>query len=366
MKTNLFIVAALAAATLVACGPKSYVISGSLEGLEGVVYLLDDNREVVDSAAVVDGAYSFAGKVVPGYFFVSDVVEGRGHYSAALFLEAGNIGIEGNMGSAKASGTPLNDGMNALSDGLMAIREQMMAPGISTEAYAELDQQYDQLIADTYEANKANLLGAYLVVSANHYAMSGQELLDAAAILSKKYADNKFVQKIQELGEGKVKTDPGQPYIEVSQPDAEGNAIALSSVVENPANKYVLLDFWASWCRPCMGEVPYLKAAYAEYHCKGFEIYGVSYDTARENWVNCVAENEMAWIHVSELNRFNTQAGRDYAVNSIPSNFLISCADGTIVARNLRGEALAEKLAELLADCCGSEEGCCGCCNSAE
>lgn len=97
-----------------------------------------------------------------------------------------------------------------------------------------------------------------------------------------------------------------------------------------------------------MGEVPYLVKDYKAYHDKGFEIYGVSFDADRDNWLAAVNNKKMNWIQVSDLNQFDNQAARDYAVQSIPSNFLIDCATGTIVASNLRGEALGEKLSELL------------------
>ena len=108
-----------------------------------------------------------------------------------------------------------------------------------------------------------------------------------------------------------------------------------------------LVDFWASWCGPCMGEVPYLVEDYAKYHKKGFEIYGVSLDRAREPWLKAIETKGLVWVNVSELKFWDDEAAKQYAVRSIPSNFLIS-SDGTIVARNLRGEELGAKLAELL------------------
>ena len=140
----------------------------------------------------------------------------------------------------------------------------------------------------------------------------------------------------------------GQPYINILQSDAEGQIVTLTSVIENPANKYTLVDFWASWCGPCMGEVPHLKKTYDEFRKKGFEIYGVSFDEDRGDWLGAVEQNDMNWLHVSEVKGFDNQAAKDYAIQGIPSNFLID-GQGTIVARNLRGEALYEKISELLA-----------------
>ena len=97
-----------------------------------------------------------------------------------------------------------------------------------------------------------------------------------------------------------------------------------------------------------MGEVPFLVDTYAKYHDKGFEIYGVSFDSDRDAWLNAIESKKMTWVHVSDVNGWDNQARNDYAVNGIPANYLIDCATGKIVATALRGEALQAKIAELL------------------
>lgn len=95
-----------------------------------------------------------------------------------------------------------------------------------------------------------------------------------------------------------------------------------------------------------MGEMPYLLDAYAKYHDKGFEIYGVSLDDNGDSWKKTIEQQGMKWVNVSTLGGWQTEAAKEYSVNSIPANFLIN-AKGEIIARNLRGEALAEALAEI-------------------
>ena len=159
-------------------------------------------------------------------------------------------------------------------------------------------------------------------------------------------------RELTELQDGsaeqKLKTDVGQPYIDIVQNNADGEPVSLKSVIDNPANKYTLVDFWASWCGPCMGEVPHLKQTYDKFHKKGFEIYGVSFDRDRDKWLAAV-KRATAWsgFRSATCNGFDNHAAKDYAVQSIPSNFLID-AQGQIVARNLRGEDLYKKVEELL------------------
>ena len=130
------------------------------------------------------------------------------------------------------------------------------------------------------------------------------------------------------------------PEILLSNPD--GETIALSSF----KGKYVLLDFWAGWCAPCRRESPNLVKAYNKYNDKGFEIYQVSLDKSRDEWLRAIKTDNLTWTQVSDLKFWGSPIAKLYYIKSIPANFLID-PYGKIVAQNLRGQALEEKLNEI-------------------
>ncbi len=134
----------------------------------------------------------------------------------------------------------------------------------------------------------------------------------------------------------------GQKAPEIALPNPEGDTIALSSLRGN----YVLLDFWASWCKPCRVENPNLVKAYNKYSDQGFEIYQVSLDKKRSAWEKAIKKDELTWTHVSDLKFWNSSAAKTYNIRSIPANFLLN-RKGEIIGKDLRGEALQKKLHEL-------------------
>lgn len=135
----------------------------------------------------------------------------------------------------------------------------------------------------------------------------------------------------------------GKEAPEIALPDVNGKVLKLSSF----RGKYVLIDFWASWCGPCRQENPNVVQAYNKYKSKGLEIFGVSLDRTKDKWVNAIKQDNISWVQVSDLMFWDSQAAKDYRIESIPATFLLD-KEGKILAKNLRGQDLEDFLEKLL------------------
>ena len=165
--------------------------------------------------------------------------------------------------------------------------------------------------------------------------------LDAS--LYAEYPDNFLVAELHNKVQGANNLAVGTQAPEIDLPNPEGKNIKLSSL----RGKYVLIDFWAAWCRPCRVESPNMVKLYDKYHKKGFEIYSVSLDQTKEAWIKAIEQDGLGkWTHVSDLKYWNSEAGKAYGVESIPFTVLID-KEGKIIAKGLRGEELEAKLAEI-------------------
>ena len=165
-------------------------------------------------------------------------------------------------------------------------------------------------------------------------------------LLGPTFGQDIVLLQLTAMTQAQLATSLGHPYIDFEAPildkkyGFDGKA-SLSQYVGK--NKVVLLDFWASWCTPCINELPNLKAAYKKFKSKGFEIVSVSVDDGTDEWIKAVKDNGMNWIQLWNGEEMQNSAAVKYSITAIPSTFLID-ADGTIIARNLRDKELEEAL----------------------
>ena len=141
-------------------------------------------------------------------------------------------------------------------------------------------------------------------------------------------------------------TETKTTYTDISLPGPQGQTVKVSDYVGK--NKLVLIDFWASWCGPCMGEMPNVVKAYEMFHAKGLEIVGVSLDKNKASWLAAVEQTGQKWPQMSDLKGWECEGAALYGIQSIPANVLIN-EQGEIVARDLRGDALLKEVESRLA-----------------
>ena len=306
------------------------IVKGTAKGVRNgtKLELLDeyDSFKVIATTRVKGGAFEFHPDISsPTHVYLYTHL---GKQLKDFFLEPGTIVADFDARDKDdmdigASGTPSND------------------------FGKEIDLLYLSKDYDTAQARWNEILDAgENGVLALHYAMnassSSVEALDILDRLSPEMASKPCVDGLREELSRRAKTEPAPPgsgranyYIDMEYPDADGNPVSLSSVVNNPSNTLVLLDFWAVWCDPCRESIPSLKALYAKYHGKGLEIYSVSEDPKEETWKPYIAENGMTWVNVLDVNagRKNSRVWSDYTLYGIPTTLLIDGTTGEILSR---------------------------------
>jgi peroxiredoxin len=377
MKRTLFSVA-LAAGSLAAFAQDStaYTISGTLKNVDvPEVYLTyyGSHGTVVDSARVIDHQYALSGHAVSGTVAMLTAADPSATPSlentASIFLlpaEHFSVTHTAVFNQLTITGSPANAEYQKILERdktfkqqqhdlevkvgkAMAEKDKAKAKKLQLELEEKAASENEYVYGDYMRENPSSPLLAFAF---NNYIGDPRRLQpsDVAKVqplfdllpenLRTSPSGKGFQQQLDNLVTFDQNVAIGKEAPDFTQNDTSGHPVTLSSF----RGKYVLLDFWASWCGPCRQENPNVVAVYHKYHDKGFEIIGVSLDQQGEAWKKAINADQLSWIHVSDLKYWNNALVKLYGIRGVPQNFLID-PQGKIIARGLRGDDLESKLA---------------------
>lgn len=347
----------------------AFTITGAIQGQDtGKVYLLKyasdtyvkmDSSMLRSTAVAKNGTFTFKGRVdIPQRYYIQ--LAGK-ESRAAFFMGGGDmtfVAAADSLRDFKLDGSPLQMlfdeyelNHNAHREQLRIVSRQVNEAKIikDEDRVKALEARGDSLYKAGLKQNQQYIgehsqspVAAYVLYRdlsfSSDYAMldSLYQMLDSS-VTEVPYA-NMVAERVATLKSVAV----GQQVKHFSLPDTSGREVNTRTF----AGKYLLIDFWASWCKPCRVENPNVVASYKDYKDKGFEILGVSLDSDKGKWFKAIEDDGLIWPHVSDLKGWGSIAGKRYGVKAIPHTILVD-PEGTIIARDLRGDKLREKLEEL-------------------
>jgi thiol-disulfide isomerase/thioredoxin len=349
---------------------KNNILSGEIKGLpQGTLQLIlekDINRKerTVIAEIMIDenGRFSFEKELAP-HIYSLKINDGK---SIMLAIEKGqHVVITGDASSAnplQVTGFEDTKQLEAyekfrkesLSRLVISVRNQIKE--LTEKGLPENDPQLLELTRleiDNYEKHKDELIefikkemGTSLAIYLTSIRWGGEKnipfLIELAKRFEAAHPQTEIAARLNEKVNALASNITGKKVAEIKMPDKNGTIVRLSSINA----KFILIDFWASWCAPCRRESSLLGELYQKFKPEGFEIYGVGLESTKEAWLKAIERDKRIWINVSTFQEFKTPVTFEYSVTSLPSNVLID-KSGKVIAKNLHGKELKEEVEKL-------------------
>ena len=360
---KLFLLAVLVVAAMPSMAQKvKYSVSGTYANDGKKIYLIDKLTDgAIDSVVVSGGKFSFNGTAEKDAFMA---VRAENKAWMTVFFNDGTPVVV-NVNDSTLKGSPLNERLTKY-DIEQDIPMRTFRAKVSKMSEAEIEAQSDEIMAEMNKTIDGQIAFANkmfkeernslipLAFAELYFFDNGVEEYDKLVQENLVFSKHPYLKKAKEniAEQLQPKDSPkmafvGQQYSDLEMADQDGKMHKLSELVGE--GKWVLVDFWASWCGPCRAEMPNVLEAYNKYHAKGFEVIGVSFDEKKEAWVKAIGQLKMPWLQISDLKGWQCAAAALHKIDAIPDNILID-PQGKITDRALRGKALHTRLNKIFGE----------------